>query len=107
MPPTDVFPSFPGFPLELRLKIWREALLVPSVWVAVVDGDADALKDTDNRNPLPINMGFIGSAAPLGKRVNGLEQFAYPNGPCLLPARGGNGDGSERCERASDAAARW
>ncbi|GJD04430.1 hypothetical protein ColKHC_13255 [Colletotrichum higginsianum] len=65
MPPTDVFPSFPDFPLELRLKIWREALLVPSAWFAVVDGDADALKDTDNRNPLPVNMGFIGSAAYL------------------------------------------
>ncbi|WQF82231.1 hypothetical protein CDEST_07245 [Colletotrichum destructivum] len=114
MPPTDVFPSFHDSPLEMRLKIWREALLVPSVWVAVGDGAANGLDDPDNQIPPPINMGFIGLAAiypkawtasPSAGGANGLEQFAVPYG-CVSPARCGNGDRGERCERLSGAAAR-
>ncbi|KAF3800228.1 hypothetical protein GCG54_00003756 [Colletotrichum gloeosporioides] len=41
----------------------------------------------------------------LGKGANGLEQFADPDGCCLLPLRCGNGDGGERCERVSGASA--
>ncbi|KXH31273.1 hypothetical protein CSAL01_02870 [Colletotrichum salicis] len=41
----------------------------------------------------------------LGKDANGLEQFADPDGCCLLPLRCGNGDGGERCERVSGASA--
>ncbi|KAF5524922.1 hypothetical protein CGCA056_v002458 [Colletotrichum aenigma] len=41
----------------------------------------------------------------LGKGANGLEQFADPDGCCLLPLRCGNGDGGERCERVSGSSA--
>ncbi|KAF6803334.1 hypothetical protein CSOJ01_10974 [Colletotrichum sojae] len=41
----------------------------------------------------------------LGEGDNGLEQFADPDGCCLLPFRCGNGDGGERCERVSGASA--
>ncbi|EQB52013.1 hypothetical protein CGLO_08389 [Colletotrichum gloeosporioides Cg-14] len=41
----------------------------------------------------------------LGKGANGLEQFADPDGCCLLPLRCGNGDGGERCEHVSGASA--
>ena len=37
----------------------------------------------------------------LGEGANGLEQFADPDGCCLLPLRCGNGDGGEKCERVS------
>ncbi|KPM36209.1 hypothetical protein AK830_g10348 [Neonectria ditissima] len=37
----------------------------------------------------------------LGEGANGLEQFADPDGCCLLPLRCGNGDGGERCERVA------
>ncbi|OHE92459.1 hypothetical protein CORC01_12250 [Colletotrichum orchidophilum] len=41
----------------------------------------------------------------LGTGADGLEQFADPDGCCLLPIRCGNGDGGERCERVSGASA--
>ncbi|TQN69862.1 hypothetical protein CSHISOI_05611 [Colletotrichum shisoi] len=63
--PLFRFPSFPDFPLELRLKILRETLLVPSVWVGIGDGAANGLDDPDNQDPPPINMGFNGPAAYL------------------------------------------
>ncbi|KAF4921796.1 hypothetical protein CGCVW01_v005732 [Colletotrichum viniferum] len=53
--------------------------------------------------------GYVTAASPMDRiaslSANGLEQFADPDGCCLLPLRCGNGDGGERCERVSGASA--
>ncbi|KAK7420241.1 hypothetical protein QQX98_002896 [Neonectria punicea] len=50
-----------------------------------------------------MNCGFPDGpdCVSLGEGANGLEQFADPDGCCLLPIRCGNGDGGERCERVA------
>lgn len=67
MAPVARFPLFRALPPELRLGVWRQALLAPTVWSVDVDwvGDWDTYEHFSNISKLDLSLSPMGPASYL------------------------------------------
>ncbi|KAH7363075.1 hypothetical protein B0T11DRAFT_353176 [Plectosphaerella cucumerina] len=96
MPGTDSFILFPCLPPEIRLQIWRDALLVPAVWFAI-DESADAdhgshQHDHDRASCPDVTMvplqsacssHWVGQACVESRRLAEALRGPFPQKPCF------------------------